>query len=75
MNPITRGSRGKYHMGLVDREGIWMWQDGTLLNYDTWAPNQPNGIDERSALLRVWDMAFNDIKLTNEATFICEKSH
>ena len=69
---------GRVWLGLSDvaNEDMWLWEDGTPLDYINWADGQPNDFDlgeDCVAFIAAADARWNDIPCDQSLPFVCER--
>ena len=65
-------------MNDIDEEGVYIWEDGSLVTYIKFAPDEPNnyGGDEDCMILWVGGAAFADARCAGwGGHFICETDY
>jgi len=63
-------------IGLNDREkeGTFVWSDGSTSTYTNWRKGEPNNVKEEDCVYMYADATFNDIDCkTKKALFVCKK--
>ena len=73
---VTTNTPIYYWIGLNDRqrEGHYVWTDGTPVDYLAWAENQPDnyrGGEDCTEIKQSYTYLFNDASCSNEHTYVC----
>ncbi|XP_029912171.1 galactose-specific lectin nattectin-like [Myripristis murdjan] len=56
------------------KEGVWLWSDGSSLNFTQWAHGQPNNSGDEDCVEILWrSSTWYDSKCTHSRPFICAK--
>ena len=78
---VLTGGRGTtntdfYHIDITrianGKPGTWQWGDGTILDYDRWAPENPRMIDRKKMRLAKYDQLMSDTSGAYDYHYICE---
>ncbi|XP_046546491.1 perlucin-like [Haliotis rubra] len=72
-----KGSTG-YWLGATDliKEGKFVWEGGSPLNYTNWRPGQPNNVSPQQHCLTLYknfEYNWNDYDCIKKTEFICER--
>ncbi|XP_064202686.1 lactose-binding lectin l-2-like [Anguilla rostrata] len=64
-----------FWIGLTDcqKEGTWMWSDGSKVDYQRWNSGEPNNLSDEDCVHSNWSVQkmWNDIPCTYQYRFIC----
>ena len=60
-----------WHIGLVRKDGVWIWQTGQQLNISKWRDSKQDGKKNRAEISKNEGL-FNSISGSDENAFICE---
>ena len=60
-----------WHIGLVRKCGVWIWQTGQQLNISKWRDSKQDGKEYRAEISKN-ESLFNSISGSDENAFICE---
>ncbi|XP_067236909.1 galactose-specific lectin nattectin-like [Chanodichthys erythropterus] len=53
-------------------EGVWLWSDGTKMNYEIWAPRQPDNYEVEHCLEMNFENGnWNDRKCHEKRPYVC----
>ncbi|XDV11360.1 hypothetical protein PO909_000323 [Leuciscus waleckii] len=57
------------------QEGVWLWSDGTEMNFQMWAPGEPNNLDghENCLEMNLDYVKWNDDTCSKNKPFVCVK--
>ncbi|XP_039674882.1 galactose-specific lectin nattectin-like [Perca fluviatilis] len=56
------------------QEGMWMWTDGSIFDYEHWAPGQPDNSHGGENCLESHLDTWNDDSCDSKNTFVCSKN-
>lgn len=70
----AKNSRADRWIGARQVNGKWEWvSDLSPLTFTSWAPTEPNSVNENCAHMRGPSFNWNDYSCTRKFNFICEK--
>ncbi|KAG7171439.1 C-type lectin domain family 1 member B-like [Homarus americanus] len=68
-----RKNHRNFWIGGVNREKVWQWLSGDLINPNDWHTNEPSGNGQCVGLFDGWEHPLTDFPCENERRAICER--
>lgn len=68
-----RKDRRNFWLGGVNKEKVWQWLSGELVDPTFWHVNEPSGNGDCLAMFDGWDYPLTDFPCENERRAVCER--